>query len=167
MNTDEQRAGLQELYQGEVIGEAVFDAMLHHLDGDRQRYVVATMLQLETETKARLRQHAAVRGLDLAEDPEQRKAGEGLAAQLASVTWQEKMEVLHDILAGTYVPRYREIAAAAAPEDAEVTAYMVEHETSLLAVTERELAGDTATSVARILPQLRYPLPEPSAVAAV
>src|SRR5437764_10584484 len=105
MNDDQQRQALRELYQGEVIGEAVFDKMLHHLDDDRQRYVVATMLQLETETKARLRPVAAASGLDIAEDPAERAAGEALAAQLSTATWLEKMQSLHDILEGTYVPR--------------------------------------------------------------
>jgi hypothetical protein len=161
MATDQQRQALRELYQGEVTGEAVFDKMLHHLDDDRQRYIVATMLQLETETKARLRPHAARLGLDLAENPQHRADGEALAAQLADATWTAKMQSLHDILNGTYVPRYIEIAATAAPEIAEIAAYMVAHETSLLEVTKRELTGNTINSVETVIPQLRHPIPAP------
>lgn len=153
MTDDTQRQALRELYQGEVIGEALFDKMLADLDDDRERYVIATMLQLETETKARLRQTAMLRGFDLAEDTAQRVAGEGLAAEMAGSTWTQKTQLIHDILAGTYVPRYVEIAATAAPEDAEITAYMVTHETSLLEATKRELAGDT-NSVETVIPQL-------------
>jgi hypothetical protein len=160
MINDRQRQALSELYQGEVLGEAVFTGLLPHLDDDRQRYVVATMLQLETETKARLRPIAVARGLDITEDPAQRAAGAGLAAELASSSWREKMQVVHDA-GGAYLDRYREIAALAGPEDAEITGYMVEHEASLFEVGKRELAGETASSVELVVPQLRYPLPVP------
>jgi predicted PhzF superfamily epimerase YddE/YHI9 len=163
MINDRQRQALTELYQGEVLGEAAFDAIMPHLEDDRQRYVVATMLQLETETKARLRPIAALYGLEVTEDPAQRAAGAGLGAELARATWLEKMQVLSDITGGTYLPRYQEFAALAGPEDAEITGYMVEHEASLFEVAKRELAGHTANSVELVLPQLRYPLPVPSA----
>lgn len=94
MTTNDESGYLTELYQGEVLGEALFNKMLPDLDNDRERYVVATMLQLETETKARLRQVVAQRGLNLAEESAQRTAGEGVAAQLASMNWLEKMQRL-------------------------------------------------------------------------
>ena len=164
MINDRQRQALGELYQGEVLGEAAFDGLLPHLDDERQRYVVATMLQLETETKARLRPLAARRGLDIAEDPAQRAAGAALVAELAGASWVEKMQVLYDVTGGHYLPRYREIAALAGPEDTEITSYMVEHEASLFEVAKRELAGDTTNSLELVIPQLRYPVPEPEAV---
>jgi hypothetical protein len=158
MINDRQRQALGELYQGEILGEAAFDAILPHLDDDRQRYIVATMLQLETETKARLRPIAARYGLEVAEDPAQRAAGAGLGAELAGASWREKMQALHDITGGKYLPRYQEIAALAGPEDAEITRYMVQHEASLFEVAKRELAGDTANSVELVVSQLRYPI---------
>lgn len=162
--TEEQRKGMMELFQGEVIGEALFDAMLHHCSDERERYVIGTMLQLETETKARLRQAAAQRGMDYAEDSKERDAGEALAKDLSTASWAEKMKALHDILNDTYVPRYKEIDEAAGPDDKELTAYMVIHETSLLEASKRELDGRKTDSVGTILPQLRYPLPVPTKI---
>jgi hypothetical protein len=153
--------GLMELFQGEVIGESLFDRMLPNCEDSRQRYVVGTMLQLETETKARLRQAAAERGMDFWEDDNERTAGEGMARDLASASWEDKMRAIHDVLRDTYVPRYKEIAATAPAEDKELADYMVVHETSLFETTRRELAGDTENSIETILPQLRYPLPVP------
>ena len=46
---------LVEMYQGEVIGEVLFNAMLSLFPEPDHQYKSATMLQLETETKARLR----------------------------------------------------------------------------------------------------------------
>ena len=45
--------GLNELYQGEVLGEVLFNRMLELFP--EHRYEVSIMFQLETETKARLR----------------------------------------------------------------------------------------------------------------
>lgn len=161
MTANDQSEYLSELYQGEVLGEALFNKMLADLDNNRERYVVATMLQLETETKARLRQVVVRRGLDPTEESTQRTAGERVATQLASMNWLEKMQRLQQGVGDNYLPRYKEIAQTAAPEDAEIVGYMIEHETSLLDVVARELDGRVNDSVETVVAQLRYPLPEP------
>jgi hypothetical protein len=46
-----------ELYQGEVLGEVLFDHMLSYFEEPDKQYKISVMLQLETETKARLRLH--------------------------------------------------------------------------------------------------------------
>lgn len=162
---DAQRTGMMELFQGEVLAESLFDAMLHHCADDRERYVIGTMLQLETETKARLRKAIAERGMVFAEDPAKRDFGRGLAQKLETAPWLGKMKTLFDVLDGVYVPRYQEINDAAGPDDREITEYMVLHETSLRECLWRELNGDTIGSVELILPQLRYPLPVPHKLA--
>jgi len=150
---------VEELYQGEVFGEAVFDRMLRDLDDDRQRHVVGSLLQLETETKALLRPAMAARGLPLAEDGAQRTAGVATGASLSSLTWLAKMQGLRDGIAGHYLPRYQQLVAEAAPEDREVTELMVRHETALLEVVTREAAGETEGSLAPLADLLRHPLP--------
>lgn len=152
---------VEELYQGEVLGEALFNRMLRDLDDDRQRHVVGSLLQLETETKALLRQAAAARGLRLDEDDAQRSAGEAVAASLGAMTWLDKVQQLRAGIGDHYLPRYRAIAAEAAPEDREVTALMVRHETALLEVVTREAAGETGSSLAPLDEHLRFPLPPP------
>jgi uncharacterized protein with von Willebrand factor type A (vWA) domain len=152
---------VEELYQGEVLGEALFNRMLRDLEDDRQRHVVASMLQLETETKALLRQAAAERGLGLDEDDEQRAAGEAIAASLGATTWLDKVQQLQAGIRDHYLPRYQVIAAEAAPEDREVTAFMVRHETALLEVVTAEATGQVETSLAPLDDHLRFPLPPP------
>jgi hypothetical protein len=46
--------GVMELYQGEVMGEVIFYELLRTAEDDNQRYKLATILQLKSETKARL-----------------------------------------------------------------------------------------------------------------
>ena len=151
--------GIVELYQGEVLGEVVFDHLLRTVEGNEQRYKVATMLQLETETKARLRPLLVRRGLDLCEDPAFRAEGTAIAEALAPLPWQEKMNALYQTLRDRFVPRYKEIAAMAPPEDADVTASMVEHESALLEMARRELSGMVDRSAEPVVALLKFPLP--------
>ncbi|HEV7758321.1 MAG TPA: hypothetical protein VGO78_05010 [Acidimicrobiales bacterium] len=60
-----------------------------------------------------------------------------------------------------YLPRYQVIAAEAAPEDRDVTAFMVRHETALLEVVTAEATGQVETSLAPLDDHLRFPLPPP------
>jgi hypothetical protein len=152
---------VEELYQGEVLGEALFNRMLRDLEDDRQRHVVASMLQIETETKALLRQAVAARGLGLDEDDAPRAAGEAIAASLGALTWLDKMQQLQTGIRDHYLPRYQLIAAEAAAEDREVTAFMVRHETALLEVVTREATGQAEISLAPLDEHLRFPLPPP------
>lgn len=161
MPVPDQQHYLMELYQGEVFGEALFSRMLLCLDDARQRYVVATMLQFESETKARLRQAAARHGLALAECPAERASGEREGAALDPMTWLEKMRWLQAGIGEHYLPRYRQIAAMAAPEDADITAFMVAHEAALFDTASAELNGQLHASVAAIIARLYFPLPAP------
>ena len=74
-----------EMYQGEIIGEVLFNRMLAFYDDPLQRYKVSVMLQLETETKARLRPVIMRLGLDPAESEESRRAGHKFAESLAGL----------------------------------------------------------------------------------
>lgn len=154
---------IEELYQGEVLGEGLFNRMLRDLDDERQRHVVGSMLQLETETKAYLRQAAASRGLPVMEDDAQRAAGEHVAESLQGMRWIEKMGRLQAGIGGRYLPRFELLASGARPEDVDVTSLMVRHEAALLDVVTREAAGDTRSSLDPLRPLLRWPLSPPPA----
>jgi hypothetical protein len=55
MNDTEYPACLRELPDSEIFGEALSLALLEVAKNERERFQFATLLQLETETKARLR----------------------------------------------------------------------------------------------------------------
>jgi hypothetical protein len=155
-------AALEEFYQGEVLGEAMFDAMLAPLSDAAERYKMALMLQLETETKARLRPVLAAQGLPVQEDPQMRPRGEQFARDLASSSWQEKMSALHRAVADTYLPRYRELAGCLPATLRAVGESMVEHEQALVDMTWRELNGQADRSDEPLLKLLQFPLKRPS-----
>ena len=46
---------LSDVYHGEQTGEVAFEAMLASAENDEQHYILASLLQLETEGKALLR----------------------------------------------------------------------------------------------------------------
>ncbi len=155
------RDDLQDLYQGEIIGEALFDRMLDFYDEPVKRYKVALLLQLETETKARLRPALVELGAGVRELEASREAGLTMARSLADKPWTDAMAALHEALL-PYVERYTAIAAQAPARYSELAESMVRHESSLLRFAECESAGDTANSTGDIIAQLQYPLPVPA-----
>ena len=150
---------IAELYQGEVLGEALFNGMLRDVDDARERHVISSLLQYESETKVYLRQAAAARGLSVMEDEGHRAAGHETAAFLGSMTWRDKMRRLRTGIANHYLPRYRLLESEARPDDRIVTSFMVRHEGALLEVVSREEAGQVETSLDALAPYLRFPLP--------
>jgi hypothetical protein len=159
--TADDLAALQEFYQGEILGEAMFDAMLKSASDELERYKIALMLQLETETKARLRPHLAAQGLPLEEDPQMRPRGEHEARELERAAWGEKMGALAHSLSQTWLPRYRELTATLPPSLRAVGESMVAHEQALLEMAQREVAGDSERSDEPVRKLLVNPLPRP------
>jgi len=154
-------AALQEFYQGEILGEAMFDAMLKSASNESERYKIALMLQLETETKARLRPHLAAQGLPLQEDPQMRPRGEQEARELERAAWSDKMGALAQSLSRTWLPRYRELTSTLPPSLRAVGESMVAHEQALLDMAQREVAGDSERSDESVRRLLVNPLPRP------
>jgi tryptophan 2,3-dioxygenase len=160
MSLDAYRAALQEQYQGEVAGEASISRMLKQFTSLRQQYLLGSMLQLETETKARLRPAAASLGIDLVESEDARAEGEALAELAKGLDWQAANKALEGPLAD-FTQRYREIAAIAPPEFKELAESMVTHEESLLQVARSEASGKNDDAISAVVDQLVFPLPRP------
>jgi hypothetical protein len=152
--------GLVELFDGEILGEVFFDKMLSQFDQPHQQYKLATMLQLETETKARLRCLMFSLGLDLRESQAAREQALELAASFEGVSWEQFLSSLNEILQ-PFVARYTELAEQAPAEHAQTYHSMVAHEQSLLTFTELELEGKLEQSLDAVISQLIYPLPRP------
>ena len=149
-----------EMYQGEVIGEVLFNAMLNMYPDPDHQYKSATMLQLETETKARLRPVLSELGADLTELDASREAGQGFVEAIKGKDWRDAMQILSDGVI-PYVERYREIAVAAPAPYREIAQSMVEHEESLQQFASEEAQGNGAQGLQRIIAQLQYPLAKP------
>jgi hypothetical protein len=148
------------MYQGEVLGEALLACYVAlELDPDR-RYRWGTILQLETETKARLRPFLTKLGLSIAQDDTREVVAE-FAQKFGSKSWRDHMNELAGIT-DMYLEKFRNIADAAPVEEQEITHSMVRHEAAINRFAHLELEGDSANSLNDVIAQLQYPLTKPA-----
>lgn len=163
MSLNDYKAALEEQYQGEVTGEVAICGMLELFDSPEQRYLLGSMLQLETETKARLRPAVAKLGINLIESEAARASGEAIAGMLKGLDWQSAMRALENALLGP-TARYREIAESAPAEFKELADSMVIHEELILNVARSEANGDADNSIDALIEHLVFPLPLPNEI---
>jgi hypothetical protein len=133
--------------------------LLRHSTDDERRYKWGTLLQLESETKVRLRPLLAKYGLSLQEE-DVSPAVADLGKAYKSSSWLEFAEENQKIVGG-FVTRFEEIEKLGSREDTEILHSMVIHERSILTFFELELAGKPKGSLAAVVAQLRHPLPNP------
>jgi hypothetical protein len=148
---------LRELYESEIFGEALTLALYAAAKSERERHQLGTLLQLETETKARLRPFLYKYSIDLSEEMDLAPVPQLLAAYENS-SWVEFMGVTTPVVK-QYLSRFEEIAAAGPEEDQEYLQSMVRHEAAILRWMEMEAAGQTKGSLNAINAQLQFPLP--------
>ena len=151
-------ACIKELYQSEVLGEQAFLALINIAKNEREKYHLGTVLQLETETKARLRPFMLDHGFDLVEGQDSELIG-GFVAAYQEVGWVEFLSGLTPLV-NQFLERFQDIAAAGPAEDQAVLQSMVTHEASFVSWIDKEVAGEEG-SLDAIISQLKYPLSEP------
>ena len=152
-------ACINELYQSEVFGEAAFLALMRAAKNERERYHFGTLLQLETETKARLRPFLVRHGLEVDESQGGGEAVPGFLALYQQSDWLDFLAQLKPMI-DQFLARFMEIAEAGPDEDKDILESMVRHEKSFVHWIEKEMAGEEgALDVA--ISQLQYPLPAP------
>ncbi|MEP0200891.1 MAG: hypothetical protein ABJ084_03655 [Halioglobus sp.] len=160
MSLEAFKSGLYEQYQGEVTGEVALNRLLQKFQSPRQRYLLGTVLQLETETKARLRQTVAVLGLDIVESEGAQKAGNELADLVGALDWHDSLQTLCEVLSPV-VERFQEIASLAPDEYKDLADSMVAHEQLIIRLFEQEMHGAGHNVAQEIGSQLQFPLPNP------
>jgi hypothetical protein len=160
MNRAEYLRSIEEnLYQGEVLGEAVFARFLACEKDPLRRYQWASLLQLESETKVRLRPFLARLELSIA-DTDVKERADGFAANYATTQWNDHMKTLIDVT-DYYLGKFREVAAFAPDSDRDVTQSMIVHEQAIQDFARAELAGNRRTSIDAVVAQLRFPIAKP------
>jgi hypothetical protein len=148
------------MYQGEVLGEALLACYVALEPDASRRYKWGTVLQLETETKARLRPFLTRLGLSIAQDDVRDQVAE-FAQKFSSKSWRDHMQELAGITK-VYLEKFRALAAAAPDEDHEIAQSMVAHEAAINRFAQLELDGDAANSLNDMIAQLQYPLASPA-----
>jgi hypothetical protein len=120
---------------------------------------LATLLQLESETKVRLRPFMTQLGLSITQE-DVRDRVEAFAQSYASKSWRQHMEELAGIT-NFFLEKFREIENDAPASEREVAHSMVVHESALNKFAQLELAGDSNNSLNDVIAQLQFPLPPP------
>ncbi len=146
----------EDFYQGEVFGEGVFAAYYAAESDPARKLKWANCLQLETETKARLRPFLIRLGLPLAE-PDIHPVVQAYAGAYASKTWDEHMR---DLAATTtkYLEKFKAIEAQAEGYERRMAYVMVVHEAALLSFAQLELEGKGERSLDDVMQQLHWPI---------
>jgi hypothetical protein len=155
------KEALKEFYTNEVLGETIYSALFEAANEPHEKRKWATLLQLETETKAWLRPVLLAHGVGVEEHAADRQMVLSMAGGLFPLGWSEKMQALKG-LGEQLLPTYQGYADAAAArgeaDAAAVCRYMVEHERAQGEFASRELAGDGASSLEPINGFLKYPI---------
>lgn len=147
--------GLRVFYDGEVLGEAIYSALLSMTEEPLERLKFAHLLQLETETKAWLRPYLLAAGESVVESPTIRAQGLDIA-QAQPAAWNDKMTALVAVIEADFAALYCRYGDAArsrgSMQEAAVCDFMVEHELAQVEFARRELAGKP---LAQVLEPLR------------
>jgi hypothetical protein len=159
MSDLEYPACINELYQSEVLGEQAFLALLAAAKNEREKYHFGTFLQLESETKVRLRPFLHKYRMEFVEKQEAGDEVAGFVALYQQSTWLEFLAALKPMI-DQFLARFQEIANAGPAEDQDVLQSMIKHEKSFEYWIEMETAGEDGSLDAAIS-QLQYPLTPP------
>jgi len=134
--------------------------MLTKFEDPDHLYKVGSILQLETETKARLRPAILELGGSVEELERSREAGRNRAASISVGNWEEFVALLNKV-GQPLTNRQREVSEIAPPPYRELALSMKVHGESIQNFTERELAGERAHSIDEVVAQLKFPLQRP------
>jgi hypothetical protein len=131
-------------YQGEVLGEALFDRIADQLDDAERKEKMRVLAKLERRTKEAIAPALERAGLPTAPDPESLATAEALAGA-ASTPWHDLLATFEPITS-QFCAMYRRIGELD-PSESETSELLVAHELALRAFARAEIAGDTAVSL--------------------
>jgi hypothetical protein len=150
----------RELYESEILGEALFLALVKEAKSPRDRYHFGTLLQLESETKARLRPLLFKHGVSLDEAMDLSIVDFAVEAY-KTMTSQEYAAINVPVLE-EYLARFDAIVKVGDDADRDILESMVRHEAAIVKWATMERDGDIDGSLDDIIAQLNYPLPQMS-----
>lgn len=160
MNNLAYPAWIHELHESEVFGEALALALIDVAKNKRDHYHFGTLLQLETETKARLRPFLFNYGVPLRENIELDGIEGIVSAYQATDNLQAFAAAIKPVVED-FLSRFEEIARICPDENREVAESMVRHESAILKWLAMESEGESEGSLDEMIRELRYPLPKP------
>jgi hypothetical protein len=146
---------LEERFQGEVYGEALFRTMADLAVEAGRAKKFRVLEQLERETKELLREAVREAGGTDEENPQRISEGETLGAQLAKAPWHGLMSGFQAELK-RFVADFEQAEALAPPGKESLLRHVTAHERALLEFATLELeASQSKNSLTSVLALLR------------
>ncbi|MEZ5660848.1 MAG: hypothetical protein R3E83_20745 [Burkholderiaceae bacterium] len=146
---------IQRLYESEVNGEAIWSALLKAATSERDRYLFATLLQLETETKAWLQPFLYKYRIELS------KPDISPFIEQSVATYQsDRLKALQfgQQVTARALAEFEAIAAVGPQADQPYLQGMVRHESAILAWIEGEIADAGDSAIEPVIALLRHPI---------
>ena len=134
-------------YQGEVLGEVLFDRMADQMDNADHKAKMRVVAKLERRTKESMAPALERAGLSTDPDPESLRAAEALAGA-ATTPWKDLLATFEPITS-QFCEMYRRIGQLD-PTERETSELLVAHELALRNFARAEIAGNTETSLDQI-----------------
>lgn len=149
---------LQDAWQGEVFGMAMYSAIADRQPDAFRRWQWMALHQLEVETGAAMRQLLLRYDLPVAELEESKRLGIAEAMRIVALPWQDMMKAFADDLPAT-IDDYQtlERACAFVGQDAAAMRLLVDHEVASLEFSQLEMRGDSNKSIKPVLALLKEP----------
>jgi hypothetical protein len=134
-------------YQGEVLGEALFDRMADQIDEEEHKAKMRVLAKLERRTKESIAPALERAGLSTEPDPESLRTAEALSGA-AATPWKDLLATFEPITS-QFCAMYLRIGELD-PSESQTSELLVAHELALRSFARAEIEGDTATSLDRI-----------------
>ena len=139
------KENLLNVYRGEQFGEAFYATLLAETDDENEVVILAALLQLETEGKARVRPFIIKYGLPAYDNPNSIAGGVETARGLANESWRSKFAAMAAIIKEQGLPQYEGLLEKVIPEEepeaAELAEFVAAHERVILEVCENVVNG--------------------------
>lgn len=153
------RTYLEERFQGEVFGEAIFRSFADAVEDPDHARKLRHLQQLESETRDLLHEALEEEGLPAREDAKRASEGEALGAKLARRPWSDVMRGFQRDLEG-FVVDFRNAEALAPAGKAGLLRHLTAHEEALLEFARCECARDAARDSLEAVIALLNDLPQ-------
>ena len=140
---DDYAAYVEARYQGEVFGEAVFEAMAKAREDAGEARKLRVLAQLERETKEALLPAVEETGRSTVPDTEQIEKGRRIGEQMGQAPWRDFVAGMRPELV-KLVAEFGASESLADGERRELLRHVTAHEQALLDFADLELSEDPA-----------------------
>lgn len=151
---------LLDVYHAEQTGEVIFESMLRYAQNKEERFILGSMLQLETEAKAIMRPSLVQLELPIEEEKLSREQGIIIGESFKEIPFAELMQNIEQSVRNIYLPQYEELETLITEEDSDyfkLAKFMGDHERALLLSAEN-INSNFDDPMKPVTEMLRFPI---------